>query len=106
MVGCGDTPPDDENDADPAPAPYTMRAAVSDNAGVTFSQPLQISTGASAPADPNMLTGTDDTSVIALSNSDVVVGWGQWRTGVYRQGLPLNVQGFFTTVAIPAFTHS
>jgi hypothetical protein len=82
-----------------------MWAAVSKDAGVTFSQPLQVSSGASAPADPNMLTGTDDTSVIALSDSDVLVGWGQWPTGVDQQGLPLNVQGFFAAVKIPALTH-
>jgi hypothetical protein len=77
-LGCGVAPPDDENDLDPAPVPYTIWAAVSRDAGATFSQPLQVSAGASAPADPNMLTGTDDTSVIALSDSDVLVGWGQW----------------------------
>jgi hypothetical protein len=82
-----------------------MWAAISKDAGATFSQPLQISATASAPADPNMLAGTDDTSVIALSDSDVFVGWGQWPTGVDQQGLPLNVQGMFAAVKIPAFTH-
>jgi hypothetical protein len=105
-LGCGVAPPDDENDIDPAPVPYTMWAAISKNAGLTFSQPLQVSAGASAPADPNMLTGTDDTSVIALSNSEVFVGWGQWPTGVDQQGLPLNLQGMFAAVKIRAFTHS
>jgi hypothetical protein len=105
MLGCGVAPPDDENDADPAPVPYTMWAALSRDAGATFSQPLQVSEGASAPSDPNMLTGTDDTSVIALSNSDVLLGWGQWPTGVDQQGLPFNVQGFVAAVKIPAFTH-
>jgi hypothetical protein len=104
-LGCGVAPPDDENDLDPAPVPYTMWAAVSRDAGATFSPPLEVSAGASAPADPNMLTGTDDTSVIALSNSDVLVGWGQWPTGTDQQGLPLNVQSFFAAVKIPAFTH-
>jgi hypothetical protein len=97
-LGCGVAPPDDENDLDPAPVPYTMWAAISKDAGVTFSRPLQVSAGASAPADPNMLTGTDDTSAVALSNSDVLVGWGQWPRG-------LALQGFFAAVKIPAFTH-
>jgi hypothetical protein len=105
MLGCGVAPPDDENDLDPAPVPYTMWAAVSKDAGATFSQPLEVSSGASAPADPNMLTGTDDTSVIALSDSDVLVGWGQWPSGVDKDGLALNVQGFFAAVKIPALTH-
>jgi hypothetical protein len=104
-LGCGVAPPDDENDLDPAPVPYTMWAAVSRNAGATFSRPLRVSPGASAPADPNMLTGTDDTSVIALSDSDVFVGWGQWPTGVDQQGLPLNLQSMFAAVKIPALTH-
>ena len=105
MFGCGVTAPGDENDVDPAPIPYTIWAAVSENAGVTFSQPLQVSNGASAPADPNMLTGTDDTSVIALSNSDVLVGWGQWPAGTDQQGLSLNLQAMFAAVKIQAFTH-
>jgi hypothetical protein len=105
MFGCGVTAPGDENDVDPAPIPYTVWAAVSDDAGVTFSQPLRVSNGASAPADPNMLTGTDDTSVIALSNSDVLTGWGHWPTGVDQQGLPLNVQAMVAAVKLPAFTH-
>lgn len=105
MLGCGVAPPDDPNDVDPAPVPYTMWAAVSMDAGRTFGRPLQVSAGASAPSDPNMLTGTDDTSVIALSDSDVFVGWGQWPTGTDQQGLPLNVQGMFAEVKIPSLTH-
>jgi hypothetical protein len=104
-LGCGVTAPGDENDDDPAPIPYTMWAAVSKDAGVTWSQPLEVSSSASAPADPNMLTGTDDTSVIAMSNSDVLVGWGQWPTGKDQNGLPLNLQAMFAAVKIPAFTH-
>jgi hypothetical protein len=105
-LGCGVVAPGDENDADPAPIPYTMWAAVSKDAGASWSQPLQVSSTPSAKADPNMLTGTDDTSVIALSNSDVLVGWGQWPSGTDQQGLPLNLQGMFAAVKIPAFTHS
>jgi hypothetical protein len=104
-LGCGVAPPDDENDLDPAPLHYTMWAAVSRDAGATFSQPLQVSAVASEKADPNMLTGTDDTSVIALSNSDVFVGWGQWPSGTDQNGLPLNVRSMFAAVKIPALTH-
>jgi hypothetical protein len=105
MLGCGVVPPDDENDADPAAVPYTMWAAVSQDAGSTFSPPLQVSRGASAPSDPNMLTGTDDTSALAMSDSNVFVGWGQWPTGTDQNGLPLNVQGYFAAMKIPALTH-
>lgn len=104
-LGCGTVAPGDENDADPAPIPYTLWAAVSKDAGATWTQPLQVSSSPSAPADPNMLTGTDDTSALAMSNSDVFVGWGQWPSGKDQNGLPLNLQGMFAAVKIPAFTH-
>lgn len=104
MFGCGVAPPDDENDLDPAPVPYSMWAAVSTDEGATFTQPLQVSQAPSAPADPNMLTGTDDTSAVAVSDADVLVGWGQWPHG-QQAGLPLNVQGYFAGVKLPAFTH-
>jgi len=105
MLGCGVAPPDDENDLDPAPVPYTMWAAISADAGATFTEPLQVSPDASAPADPNMLTGTDDTSVIALNGVDVLVGWGQWPNGTSPDGLPFNVQGYLAEVPIPLFFH-
>jgi hypothetical protein len=105
-LGCGVVAPGDENDDDPAPIPYTMWAAVSKDAGETWSNPLQVSSTPSADADPSMLTGTDDTSVIAMSNSDVLVGWGQWPHGTDASGLQLNLQAMFAAVKIPAFTHS
>ena len=44
-----------------------------------------------------MTAGTDDTSVIALSERDVFVGWGDWRPG--------NVAGYFSAVKLQAFNH-
>jgi hypothetical protein len=103
--GCGLSPDGDEdaNAAAPMPVPYTMWAAVSIDGGATVSQPLQVSQGASAPSDPLMLGGTDDTSFVGASYLNVVVGWGQWPNGTSSAGLPLNVQGQFASIPIPTF---
>ena len=92
-LGCGL-----ERDANDDPAPpgsYQVWAAVSNDSGKSFSLPLRISSAPSPPPDPNMLGGTDDTSVVALSNQDVFVGWGDWRPG--------DVAGFFSAVKLQAF---
>jgi hypothetical protein len=52
-----------------------------------------------------MLGGTDDTSFIGVSATDVVVGWGQWPNGTSSTGQALNVQGQFAAIKIPAFSH-
>jgi len=103
--GCGLSTDGDEdaNAAGAITVPYTMWAAVSIDAGATFTQPLQVSQGASSPSDPLMLGGTDDTSFIGASYFNVVVGWGQWPNGTSSAGLPFNVQGQFANISIPAF---
>jgi hypothetical protein len=42
-----------------------------------------------------MTIGTDDTSVVALGDEDIFVGWGDWRPG--------NVAGYFSAVKLTAF---
>ena len=105
-IGAGDNPcselgcisglPEDVNDADPPPGPYTIWAAISYDGGARFSQPLQISSAPSPTFDPNMSAGTDDTSDITVGNHSVYVGWGDWRPG--------NVAGYFSAVKLQAFT--
>jgi hypothetical protein len=107
--GCGVSLAGDEEDDVTAAVlthGYTIWAAVSFDSGATFAQPLQVSQGASAPSDPLMLGGTDDTSFIGVSATDVVVGWGQWPNGTGSTGQPLNVQGLFAAIKIPAFSHN
>jgi hypothetical protein len=95
LLGCG-LPPDDPNDEDPPAGPYNIWAATSNDAGTTFSQPLEISTKHSPTFDPQMAGGTDDTSVIPLSHQTAFIGWGDWRPG--------DVAGFFSAVKLQAFT--
>jgi len=95
-LGCISGLPQDVNDEDPPVGPYTIWAALSNDAGSTFSQPLQISTAPSPSYDPEMSAGTDDTSVITLSGQDAFIGWGDWRPG--------DVAGFFSAVKLQAFT--
>ncbi len=70
-------------------------AAISHDAGATFSDPLQISTAASPGPDPKMLEGGDDTSFINLDGQDAFVAWGDWRPG--------DVSGYFSAVKLHAF---
>ena len=96
MLGCG--LPEDLNDVDPPSVPYAVWAAISTDCGVTFSDPLRVSSAPSPAADPKMLMGTDDTSVITVGRHDVFVGWGDWRPG--------NVAGYFSAVRLTAFSHA
>ncbi len=75
--------------------PYEVFAAISHDAGATFSDPLQISTAASPGPDPKMLEGGDDTSFINLDGQDAFVAWGDWRPG--------DVSGYFSAVKLHAF---
>jgi hypothetical protein len=79
-------------------------AAISYDGGARFSNPLEISTAPSPTFDPQMSGGTDDTSVITLSNHNVYVGWGDWRpVNTVDPSLPGNVAGFFSAVKLQTF---
>jgi hypothetical protein len=82
------------NDSAPG-GPYKVFAAVSDDQGTTWSDPLQISTASSPAPDPTQVA-LDDTSMIALNNQDAFIAWGDWRPG--------DVQGFFSAVKLQAFS--
>jgi hypothetical protein len=82
------------NDAAPG-GPYKVFAAVSDDQGATWTDPLQISTASSPAPDPTQVA-LDDTSMIALDNQNAFVAWGDWRPG--------EVQGFFSAIKAQAFS--
>jgi hypothetical protein len=90
---------DDPNNFDPCdpPFPYNVWAAISNNNGASFSQPLEISTGNSPAPDPKQVA-TDDTSNINLDGQDAFVAWGDWRPG--------EMTGYFSTIKLQAFNHS
>jgi hypothetical protein len=79
---------------------YNVFAAVSQDEGVTFSNPLQVNATPSLAPDPTY-NGQDDTSVIALSRQAAFLGWGQWPTpaGV------ANRAGYFSAIKLQAFNH-
>jgi hypothetical protein len=104
-LGCIPGMAPDVNDEDPPVGPYTVWAAISYDGGTRVSTPLEISSAPSPTFDPNMSGGTDDTSVITLSNRNVYVGWGDWRpVNTVDPSLPGNVAGFFSAVKLRAFT--
>ena len=76
--------------------PYNAWAAVSDDGGATFSQPLQISTSISPAPDPTWLF-FDDASYITFDGQNAFIAWGDWRPG--------DRSGFFSSVKLQAFTH-
>jgi hypothetical protein len=80
--------------------PYNIFAAVSQDEGQTFSDPLQINATPSLAPDASY-NGQDDTSVIALSHQAAFIGWGQWPApaGV------ANRAGYFSAVKLQAFSH-
>jgi hypothetical protein len=80
--------------------PYNIFAAVSQDEGVTFSNPLQVNATASLAPDPTY-NGQDDTSVIALSRQAAFLGWGQWPA----PGGVANRAGFFSAIKLQAFNH-
>jgi hypothetical protein len=81
--------------------PYNIFAAISQDEGVTFSNPLQVNATASLAPDPTY-NGQDDWSVIALSGQAAFIGWGQWPqpAGV------ANRAGYFSVVKLQAFNRS
>jgi hypothetical protein len=82
------------NDSAPG-GPYKVFAAVSDDQGATWSDPLQVSMASSPAPDPTQVA-LDDTSMITLDNQAAFFAWGDWRPG--------DVQGFFSAVKLQAFS--
>ncbi len=75
--------------------PRNTWAAISRDGGATFSNPLQISTGASQP-DPKQKVGTTDFDFITLDRSTAFILWDDWRPG--------EASGFFSAVALADFS--
>jgi hypothetical protein len=65
--------------AGPAPAPYSIWAAISRDGGATFSEPLRVSR-ADSPAAPAGASG-DDYTGLALDREYLYAGWPDWRPG-------------------------
>jgi hypothetical protein len=77
-------------------APYNVWAAISRDAGATFSDPLKISSAPSpAPDARPFANGGDDFSFITFSKENALVGWADWRPG--------ERSGFFSAIKLGAF---
>jgi hypothetical protein len=81
------------NDSSPGGS-YKVFAAISNDQGVTWSDPLRVSTVSSPAPDPTQVA-LDDESMIVLDNQDAFIAWADWRPG--------DVQGFFSAVKLQAF---
>jgi hypothetical protein len=64
----------------PAPAPYSVWAAISRDGGSTFRQPLKLSK-ADSPAAPGSGEAGDDYSGVALDRANLYASWADWRPG-------------------------
>lgn len=87
---------EDCNDGDPPAGAYTIWAAISYDAGATFSNPLEISTAPSPVPPATASQSFDDDSYISLNKDNVYVAWADWRPG--------ERQGYFSAVKLQAFT--
>jgi hypothetical protein len=81
------------NDSSPG-GPYKVFAAISNDHGLTWSDPLQVSTASSPAPDPTQVA-LDDESMIVLDKQDAFIAWADWRPG--------DVQGFFSAVKLQRF---
>lgn len=76
--------------------PYNVWAAISDDEGATFTEPLKIS-GADSPGEDPAYPGLDDLSDIALNDEYAFFAWGDWRPG--------DRSGYFGAARLAAFRH-
>jgi hypothetical protein len=77
---------------------YNIWAAISDDEGATFTEPLQVSHGTSPPNEPSVMGNfTDDLSDITLDDRAAFIGWGDWRPG--------DRSGYLGIVKLDAFRH-
>jgi len=71
------------NEPGPGPTfPFNVWAAISNDGGTTFTEPLKISTATSPAPDPGTYGDSSDCcSFINLSRQAAFVAWGDWRPG-------------------------
>ena len=76
--------------------PYNVWAAISNDGGATFSEPLRISSADSPAPDP--VRGDAFRAVfIDLDRRNAFISWPDWRPG--------ERSGFFSAVKLQAFEH-
>ena len=76
--------------------PYNVWAAISDDGGATFSDPLKVSSATSPAPDARPFgNGGDDFSFITFTAHEALVGWADWR--------PTERSGFFSAIKLQAF---